>query len=237
MKSRCFCIAFFLTILFSSLTGKGQTLPFRQRLLLGATGGVNLSNVIFTPNVQQTFKVGYDGGLVFRYDVGHVYDLPSVTAGVWIEVDYSRRGWREQPDELPEAFEGKTFYYERKLSFISIPMMTHLMFGNKRLKFTVDAGPQFGYLIGESSDGTFPEGGIAGVVTRQQSMPVENKFAWGLGGGIGVEYHLNKMIFGVRGAYVYGLGEIYGNTRGDYFGKSSEQVFSLKTYVLFDLMN
>lgn len=211
----------------------GQAPKYKSRFMIGPTAGTNVSNMIFTPRVYQGLKFGYDAGVVMRYDVGYVYDLPNVVGGIWLEVDYSARGWKEKPRDLPEGYANLNLTYQRTLSYVNVPILTHLTFGQEALKFTVGAGAHFGYLLSEKSSGNFPEGGVPGVVTRQQTMPVENKFAWGIGGGIGSEYHFEKMVAGLRASYVYGLGEIYGNSRSDYFGKSSEQVIAIKAYILF----
>ncbi len=233
MNKRFITIAIVLFLLLIPGKSNAQTLKYKPHFMFGATGGVNLSNMIFTPNVQQGLKVGYDAGIILRYDVGHVYDLPNVTAGVWVEVDYSERGWNEKPKDLAEKYQKMDLSYTRTLRFVNLPILTHLMFGADAFKITVDLGPHFGYLIGESSKSTFPEGNIPGVVIKQHEMPVENKFAWGVGGGIGVEYHFDRWLIGGRASYVYGLGEIYGNSRSDYFGKSSEQIVATKLYALF----
>ncbi|MBR8703538.1 porin family protein [Porphyromonas levii] len=216
-----------------AVEASGQALKYQPRFMVGPTVGINISNMIFAPKVYQGLKIGYDAGVVLRYDVGHVYDMPNVAGGIWLEVDYSVRGWKEKPRDLPEQYAKSNLTYQRTLSYVSVPVLTHLTFGQKALKFTVDLGAHFGYLLAESSSGNFPKEGIQGVVTRQHTMPVEHKFAWGIGGGVGSEYHFDKIVAGIRASYVYGLGEIYGNSRSDYFGKSSEQVIAAKAYVLF----
>lgn len=231
MRKVIYTIALLLSLVV--VDASGQAPKYKPRFMIGPTAGVNVSNMIFTPRVYQDLKLGYDAGVVLRYDVGYVYDMPNVVGGIWIEVDYSTRGWKEKPRDLPEKFAHLDLTYERTLSYISVPVLTHLTFGQNALKFTVDLGAHFGYLLSERSSGNFPEEAVPGVVTIQHTMPVQNKFAWGIGGGVGGEYHFNKMVAGIRASYVYGLGEIYGNSRSDYFGKSSEQIISAKAYVLF----
>ena len=47
--------------------------------------------------------------------------------------------------------EDPTQIYTRKMSYIDIPFLAHLAFGNERgLQFFIHAGPQIGFLIGES---------------------------------------------------------------------------------------
>lgn len=222
-------------LLFVALNSSAQdeTETFKRRFMIGPTAGVNLSNLIFTPKVQQDPKIGFDAGVVLRYDIGYVYNLSNVVGGIWIEFDYSQRGWLEKPKDLDEPYNKLGLFYDRTLTFVNMPIMTQLTFGKKALKLTVDMGAHFGYLISESSKSNFGDQKIPGVVTRQHSMPVENKFAWGIGGGVGTEYHFSHFVAGIRASYVYGLGEIYGNSRSDYFGKSSEQIAAAKAYFLY----
>lgn len=222
-------------LLFVALNSSAQdeTETFKRRFMIGPTAGVNLSNLIFTPKVQQDPKIGFDAGVVLRYDIGYVYNLSNVVGGIWIEFDYSQRGWLEKPKDLDEPYNKLGLFYDRTLTFVNMPIMTQLTFGKKALKLTVDMGAHFGYLISESSKSNFGDQKIPGVVTRQHSMPVENKFAWGIGGGVGTEYHFSHFVAGIRASYVYGLGEIYGNSRSDYFGKSSEQIVAAKAYFLY----
>lgn len=193
---------------------------FPMRFLAGGSAGASLSNVIFIPSVQQEYKWGVETGGILRVDVESY-------AGISMELNYAMRGWRERPTE-----EGG-YTYERTLRMLSVPIFTHFMIGGGPLKLTIDAGPQFGLFLGESSHGTYPPEGIKGVETHQHEMGVEHKFLWGLSGGPGVEYHFTRAVAGLRAGYYYGLGDLYRNSRKDYFGKSSEQVFSLKAYLLF----
>lgn len=206
-----------------TLSAQDTKTTFRPRLMVGPTAGINLSSVIFQPKIEQKLKMGFDGGVVLRYDV-----VPY--AGIWLELDYSVRGWKEVPDMYPDR------YYEQTLRFINIPFMTHFMIGSGPLKITIDGGAHFGVLLAESNSNNFPvegEATLEKVYTKHHGLPVQKKFAWGIGGGIGAEYHLPKMVVGARLSYVYGLGELYNNTVTDVFAKSSENIFAAKAYVLF----
>ena len=198
----------------------GAQLYHKPKVMVGATAGVNFLSVIFIPNVNQDVHLGLDAGGVFRIDVEKF-------AGIWVEFDYSQRGWKEEPTE-----EGG-YTYERTTQYFTMPIMTHFMVGKGPLKVTIDAGPQFGYFLGDSFKSTFPDEGVSGVETHQHSLPVERKFSWGLTGGPGLEYHFPHMVAGLRTSYYYGLGDFFNNTRKDYFGKSSEQVYAAKLYLLY----
>lgn len=196
--------------------------PFVPRLMLGGTGGVNLSNVILQPSLRQALHIGYDGGVVLRYDVASF-------AGIWLEVDYSSRGWTEVHDDLPD------YKYDRTINFVNVPVMTHFMIGGGPFKLTVDAGAHFGYYLGESSTVTpLPESSKVTPFDKHHETPVQNPFFWGVGGGIGAEYHFGRhFVAGLRGSYVYGFGDLFKNSRSDIFVKSSEQIIAVKAYLLY----
>lgn len=227
MISRAFTRhAILLLLLLSSVVSAGaqeEKSQFRPRFMIGPTAGVNLSSVIFQPKVEQKLKLGYDGGIILRYDA-----VPY--AGIWVEVDYSVRGWREVPELFPDK------YYEQTLRFVNIPIMTHFMIGTGPFKFTIAGGTHLGVCLGESNRNNFPREGetpLEKVYIKHHGMQIQKKFAWGIGGGVGAEYHLPHIIVGARLSYVYGLGELFNNSVSDVFVKSSEQIFAGKAYVLF----
>lgn len=114
------------------------------------------------------------------HDIGYVYDLTNV---VGVHMDRSgllaEDGWKALKGTWTKSNQLGLFY-DRTLTFVNVPTMTHLTFGRNNLKFTVDVGTHLGYLISESAKSNFGDWGkYQGVVTRQHDMPVENKLAWG----------------------------------------------------------
>ena len=68
-------------------------------------------------------------------------------------------------------------------------------------------------------------------------MAVEKKFDYGIAGGIGLEFSNRKLgHFMIEGRYYYGLGNIYGNSKSDYFGRSNFGQIVIKATYLFDLV-
>ena len=68
-------------------------------------------------------------------------------------------------------------------------------------------------------------------------MPVEKKFDYGIVGGGGLEYSHPKLgHFLLEARYYFGLGNIYGNTKQDYFGKSNNGAIVIKLSYLFDVI-
>ena len=58
-----------------------------------------------------------------------------------------------------------------------------------------------------------------------------------MAGGLGLEFsnrHLGHFL--LEGRYYYGLGNIYGNTKRDYFGRSNFSNIVVKFTYLFDII-
>ena len=67
-------------------------------------------------------------------------------------------------------------------------------------------------------------------------MAVENKFDFGIVAGLGMEYSIPHVgHFLLEGRYYYGLGNIYGDSKRDYFGKSNHSNIVVKLSYLFDI--
>lgn len=74
------------------------------------------------------------------------------------------------------------------------------------------------------------------TVVAQDTMAVENKFDYGIAVGAGMEYTVPKVgHFLVEARYYYGLGNIYGDSKRDYFGSSNFGNIIIKVAYLFDI--
>ena len=70
----------------------------------------------------------------------------------------------------------------------------------------------------------------------QDTMAVENKFDYGIAAGMGLEWSHPKMgHFLLEGRYYYGLGDIYGNSKRDFFGRSNLNNIVVKLTWLMDV--
>ena len=70
----------------------------------------------------------------------------------------------------------------------------------------------------------------------QDSLPIQRKFDYGIAAGLGLEYSHPK--FGhimLEGRYYYGLGDIFDNSKRDYFGRSNLGNIVVKLTYLFDI--
>ena len=64
-------------------------------------------------------------------------------------------------------------------------------------------------------------------------MKVEHKFDYGIAAGLGVEYTIPRVgHFLLEGRYYYGLGNIYGDTKRDYFASSNYQTICTRRAII-----
>lgn len=217
----------------------------RNTLSVGVSGGYNLTTVRFTPKVVQSMKGGLTGGLAMRYTVEKYF---STIASIAAEVNYGQMGWKEDIRDLNDqpvinAATGVAEQYERTINYIQVPIMAHLEWGreNRGVNFFVNAGPQFGVYLSESTKSNFDwdkrnMADRANSICAQDTMAVENKFDYGIAAGAGIEVaHPKVGRFLLEGRYYYGLGNIYGDSKRDYFGSSNFGTITIKLTYLFDI--
>ncbi len=238
----------FLIIAFtaSTILCHAQIGKYRNDMSVGVNGGYVLSNVGFTPKVNQKYHGGITGGVSFRYVCEKYF---STVCALQAEVNYSQIGWTEDILDINDApvINPKTNVaekYSRTINYIQIPIFAHLGWGReqKGFQFFFQAGPQLGVYLSESTDMNFnfedrnTADRVSNIVA-QDTMRVENKFDYGIAAGLGLEYSHPKVgHFQLEARYYYGLGNIYGNSKKDYFGKSNFGNIVVKLTYLFDII-
>ncbi|MGI6231474.1 MAG: porin family protein [Prevotella sp.] len=217
----------------------------RNTFSLGVSGGYNLTNIRFTPKVEQNMKGGLNFGISARYTVEKYF---KTIASIGAEINFSQVGWKENiqtVDDEPviNSVTGVAEEYSRTINYIQIPFFAHLAWGRetKGFNFFVNAGPQLGIFLSESTNMNFDfeernTADRASSVVAQDTMAVENKIDYGIAVGAGLEYSHPKLgHFLLEARYYYGLGNIYGDSKRDYFGSSNFGTITLKLTYLFDL--
>ena len=167
---------------------------------------------------------------------------------VYAEVNYAKVGWTEDILDIENnavliSGTGEALKYQRDITYIQIPVFAHLAWGREErgFNFFVNLGPQIGFYLNESTttnfDETTPtENDRVSNITAQYDMPVEKKLDYGIAAGAGMEYSIPKVgHFLLEGRYYYGLGNIYGSSKKDYFGKSNFGQIVVKASYLFDI--
>jgi len=222
------CLVYLL--FFIAFTGAGVQAQntFRQEWTIGGSAGAGFASISLRPKIIQSTWVGYNGGLTVRW-------ITEKNLGLQIEVNLSQKGWKENIDMMDEtgSLSMSNPFYVRKMNYIDIPLFTHIYFGSDKVRFFVDLGPQIGFFVSETTSQNLNGESIPNRPNEQHTMPVENRFEWGLGGGPGMEFRSGIGYFLLEGRYFYALSDFYGTRRGDAFSKASNQVISVKlTYLV-----
>lgn len=240
-----------------------QVGEYRTDFALGFNGGMAMSNVSFMPIVPQSMLNGPTFGLTARYTCEKYFK--SICAVV-AEVNYTQMGWKEDILDMNDhpvplhTDESQTLSYARKINYLQVPLLARLGWGRERngFQFFIQLGPQVGFYLNDNIESNFdvrnpafnpkiengsygPEyqygGKRASHVVAQDTMAVKYKTDYGISAGGGLEFsnrHLGHFI--VEGRYYYGLGNLFGNTKRDYFGRSNFGTIVVKGTYLFDII-
>ncbi|MBQ8711388.1 MAG: PorT family protein [Prevotella sp.] len=235
-----FCLLAFLPFTVCAQIGE-----YRNEFAVGVNGGLSMSTIDFLPEVPQSQLMGKTVGLTMRY-TGEKY-FKSICAIV-AEVNYTQMGWQQRIWDLEDqpvinSLTKEPEEYSRKINYIQVPVFARLGWGRERrgLQAYFQAGPQVGYMLSEKTEANYDLERAnlynrASPVYNQETMPVENKFDYGIAAALGVELSLRRLgHFMLEGRYYYGLGNIYGNSKRDYFAKSPYQNIVVKATYLFDI--
>ena len=204
----------------------------RHNLAVGVNVGMNMTKVDLSPRVKMKSHNGMTFGVTARYMSEKYFKM---MCGIQAEINYTQRGWQENIED------GTDDTYSRTMNYIEVPLLAHLAFGkdaiDKGMKFFVNLGPQVAYFLSEKekmSESWDPSHRPNGV-NQQYGKWVENKFDYGLLGGIGMELSTKAGHFLLEGRYYYGLADFWGSTKKDDFGRSGHSYMGVKLTYLFDI--
>ena len=250
------------TIHCSLFTATAQVGEYRTDFAVGFNGGYSMSSIAYVPKVPQGQLGGMTAGFSARYTCEKYFKSICAVVG---EVNLTQMGWKEdildfndQPVVM-HSDETQTLQYSRKMSYVQIPIFARLGWGRERkgLQFFFQVGPQIGFFLSEKTESNFdvrqtefnpgprndPNPMYKYTTTRvsdvvaPDTMAVENTFDYGIAAGGGMEFSHPKLgHFLVEGRYYYGLGNIYGSSKRDYFARSNFGNIIIKFTYLFDIV-
>lgn len=217
-------IYIFILSLLAFCTGSyAQIEQPRSILELGFSGGLNLNRMEFQPSIRQHLAQGANGGLNIRYTSEKYF---SMICAAQLEVNFSQRGMTEDFDD------GTSNTYNRLINYIEVPFFAHVSWGREErgIQFFLNLGPQLGFFINESEsyEGEWETANRPITIRPLYGKPLENKFDYGIAGGLGLEYKTKIGNFFIEGRYYYGLADIFGNSKTDDFGRSANTTITAR---------
>lgn len=204
-----------LTLCLSAIMlGATAETHYKSHVAIGGHAGMSMSRMSFSPSVPQGWLTTPNVGVQVSY-------AEEKLVGLLAELNFTQSGWKETFDDNPGLS------YKRTLSYLELPVMTHITVGTKRVKWIFNLGPQIGYMLSNSASANFDysKPAASGIeATRhceQMSMPVKNRFDYGICAGTGVEIWLQpRHSIYIEGRFYYGLNSIFGSSKSDVFSAS-----------------
>lgn len=225
-------IIFSTLLTLATIPVHAQIGELRNMLSVGGHAGAGTSQVSFVPTIRQTTSIGPEFGLAVRSTSEKYFWMICSTQ---LELNYAGRGWTELIED------GSGNEYTRELGYVEIPFMAHIGVGREIRGFQgfLNLGPQVSLLLSDNEifGGRKPwdVSNRPNNVTGQYGTPIAHKFDYGITGGIGLEMRTGIGAFGLEGRYYFGLGNIYGITKSDYFVRCANSTISLRLSYMFQL--
>lgn len=195
---------------------------YEGSLAVGGKAGASLSRVNFNPTVEQTMLPGMTAGVMVRYIEENYF-------GLIAELNMTQRGWKE-------SFEESDYKYSHRFTYLELPIMTHIFFGNNRVKGFFNLGPEINVMLGDGIKSNFSYQDAADMDyfiqdTRhieQMTMKVNNRLDYGICAGAGMEVNLNpKHSLLLEGRFYYGLTDVFPNHKTDIFSGSNSMTVTV----------
>lgn len=189
---------------------------YQGTIAVGGKAGATFSRVNFNPSVEQTMLPGMTAGVMFRY-------IEEKHFGLIAELNMTQRGWKE-------VFKDADYKYNHQFTYLELPIMTHIFFGNQRVKGFFNLGPEINVMLGDGIKSNFAYQDAAGMDyfindprhIEQMTMKVKNRLDYGICAGAGMELNLNpKHSVLLEGRFYYGLTDVFPNHKTDTFSGSN----------------
>lgn len=243
-----FSIAVFTS--YGVTSASAQVGEHRSDLAFGGSGGVVLNSIRFMPKVTQNMHLGPTFGITLRYTCEKYFK--SICA-LQAELNYASLGFKEDIRDnnrrpVINLLTGEAEKYSRTINYVQLPLLARMGWGRENSGFQgyIVAGPQIGVFLSESTKTNFAhderyfvesDNYPSSKIDTMEVMPLENKFDYGITAGAGMEFSRRGIgHFALDVRYYYGLGDIYGNSKKDYFGSSNHGAITIKLTYLFDLI-
>ncbi|QNF33216.1 PorT family protein [Adhaeribacter swui] len=152
---------------------------------VGFKAGYNLSQISFSPPINQDFTRSITAGLILNH-------FAQPYAGIQVELNYLQAGWT-----LSENGDSRRFNY------LEVPVFTHIQIGKKNGAFLLNLGPYISFLISKRDSLLLPE-----TANTNQTKLIPNRLQYGLAFGLGYLQKTAVGNFQFEARFAYGLGNV-----------------------------
>lgn len=211
-------IFLFMTMLLNSQQASAQH-------TLSLVGGTGTSFARFYPNEETKFLWGSENfGLSWRF----YSERPRFVGAIGLDLEYLERGfnlgyaytseWVPDGDDMREIRHYQ--FYTRRINSLMLPFVwqPHVYLAKNRLRIYIEAAFVLSYNISSSyeyENDRFPAG------KYEWKVPRDNRFAYGLAGGLGFNVLLGQVEIGLRARYHFGYSDILKN-RNKYYSNTTD---------------
>ena len=192
---------------------------------LTLSGGTGFSYARFYPVQETKMQWGNETlGLSWRY----YSDKPRFVGAIGIDLEYLERGfdlgytytsdWVGEGEDRHEIRHYQ--YYSRKVNSLMLPLVwqPHVYVAKNRLRIFLEAAVVLSYNISSSysyENDRYPAG------KYEWKIPRDNRFGYGLAGGLGFNVLLGQVELGIRARYHFGYSDLMKN-RNKYYSNDTD---------------
>ena len=188
---------------------------------LTLTGGTGVSTARFYPKEVTKLNWGSETfGLSWRYYSAK----PRFVGAVGIDLEYLERGFSHGYTYKSEWVDDKEireyFFYTRDIKSLMLPIVwqPHVYAAKNRLRIFIEAAFVLSYNISSQysyQNDVFPAG------KYEWKAPRDNRFGYGLSGGLGFAVLLGQVEVGLKAKYNFGYSDILKN-RNKYYSNTTD---------------
>jgi hypothetical protein len=166
---------------------------------VGIKAGTNIPRINYDEGygqriIEQDFKLGYLGGLSIQY-----FSQPNI--GIQMDLIYIQKGLKTKLDTITNI------QYERTIDYLSFPFLMHAYIGKKKFNISFLLGPYISYAL--SSEEIFTENNVSHSEKYIFDREKDNRFEFGLQGGIGLRNTFKFGILQLEGIYTFSFTSFY----------------------------
>lgn len=188
---------------------------------LTLTGGTGVSTARFYPKEVTKLNWGSETfGLSWRY----YSDKPRFVGAVGVDLEYLERGFSHGYTYKSEWVDDKEireyFFYTRDIRSLMLPIVwqPHVYAAKNRLRIYLEAAFVLSFNI--SSDYSYQNNAIP-PGKYEWKTPRDNRFGYGLSGGLGFAVLIKQAEVGLKAKYNFGYSDILKN-RNKYYSNSTD---------------